>query len=131
MEFVYALNLSFFFLNADFEYFVSIYYFALFAREEEEEDYEEKIEQQLAQQDEDDVEKIKEESRKRRLAILEKYNKQKQLAQHTEAGPNNHEKGNSLLCLDSTLWYYFTFCCGCFCAIICFYYFDVLVLSMP
>ncbi|KAH7652902.1 Non-specific serine/threonine protein kinase protein [Dioscorea alata] len=61
-------------------------------REEDEEDYEEKIEQQLAQQDEDDVEKIKEESRKRRLAILEKYNKQKQLAQHTEAGSNNHEK---------------------------------------
>ncbi|KAJ0974909.1 hypothetical protein J5N97_016874 [Dioscorea zingiberensis] len=60
-------------------------------REEEEEDYQEKIEQQLAEQDEEDVEKIKEESRKRRLAILEKY-KPKQLQQHTEFGSSNNEK---------------------------------------
>ena len=129
MEFVYALNSSFVFLYSYVECCVSIYYFALFAREEDEEDYKEKIEQQLAQHDEDDVEKIKEESRKRRLAILEKY-KKKQLGKHTEAGPNNHGKGNYLLCLDNTSWYPFTFWCGCFCALIRFYCFDVPVLSM-
>ncbi|KAJ6849312.1 serine/threonine-protein kinase prpf4B isoform X1 [Iris pallida] len=53
-------------------------------REEDEEDYQEKIEQQLAKQDEEDPDKIKEESRKRRQAILEKY-KQIQPQQHVES----------------------------------------------
>ena len=63
-------------------------------READEEDYQERIEQQLAKQDEEDVDKIKEESRKRRQAILEKY-KQQQLQQHVESLSNDNEKGNS------------------------------------
>lgn len=63
-------------------------------REEDEEDYQERIEQQLAKQDEEDVDKIKEESRKRRQAILEKY-KQQQLQQHVESLSNDIDKGSS------------------------------------
>lgn len=63
-------------------------------REEDEEDYQERIEQQLAKQDEEDVDKIKEESRKRRQAILEKY-KQRQVQQHVESSSNDNVKGNS------------------------------------
>lgn len=39
-------------------------------------DYQEKIAVQLAEQEEDDLERIKEESRRRRQAILEKYKNQ-------------------------------------------------------
>ncbi|CAA0808997.1 Protein kinase superfamily protein [Striga hermonthica] len=46
--------------------------------EETEEDYQDKIAMQLAEQEEDDLERIKEESRKRRQAILEKYKNQHQ-----------------------------------------------------
>ncbi|KAL1553552.1 non-specific serine/threonine protein kinase [Salvia divinorum] len=42
------------------------------------EDYQEKIAVQLAEQEEDDLEKIKEESRRRRQAILEKYKNKQQ-----------------------------------------------------
>lgn len=45
--------------------------------EQEQEAYQERIELQLAEQEEDDLEKIKEESRRRRQAILEKYKSQK------------------------------------------------------
>ncbi|XP_020090646.1 serine/threonine-protein kinase prpf4B isoform X2 [Ananas comosus] len=61
-------------------------------REEEEEDYQEKIEQQLAKQEEEDVDKIKEESRKRRQAILEKYKQQQLQKQQPESLPSISEK---------------------------------------
>lgn len=49
----------------------------LVCREEvEQEDYQEKIVLQLAEQEEEDLNKIKEESRRRRQAILEKYKAQ-------------------------------------------------------
>eukprot|EP00252_Welwitschia_mirabilis_P011909 TRINITY_DN2648_c0_g1_i1.p1 TRINITY_DN2648_c0_g1~~TRINITY_DN2648_c0_g1_i1.p1 ORF type:complete len:1047 (+),score=254.89 TRINITY_DN2648_c0_g1_i1:971-4111(+) len=47
------------------------------AKEESQEEYQERVDMELAELEEDDVEKIKEESRKRRQAILEKYRKQK------------------------------------------------------
>lgn len=62
--------------------------------EEEEEDYQDKIEQQLAKQDEDDVDMIKNESRKRRQAILEKY-RQRQLRQ-VESSSDGNVNGNTL-----------------------------------
>lgn len=68
-------------------------------REEDEEDYQGRIEQQLAEQDEDDIEKIKEESRKRRQAILEKYKRQ-QNQQHPEPPPNTHMKAEELLLVE-------------------------------
>ncbi|KAL5995197.1 hypothetical protein ACLOJK_025255 [Asimina triloba] len=46
-------------------------------REEEEQEYNEKVALKLAQQEEEDIDRIKEESRKRRQAILEKYKQQK------------------------------------------------------
>ncbi|XP_047943642.1 serine/threonine-protein kinase prpf4B-like isoform X2 [Salvia hispanica] len=50
------------------------------------EDYQEKIAVQLAEQEEDDLERIKEESRRRRQAILEKYkNKQQKPETHLQA----------------------------------------------
>ncbi|KAK9114893.1 hypothetical protein Syun_021690 [Stephania yunnanensis] len=57
------------------------------------EDYEERVALKLAEQEEEDIDKIKEESRKRRQAILEKYKQnqlQKQAQQHTE-GPDKDE----------------------------------------
>ncbi|XP_074571552.1 uncharacterized protein LOC141828081 isoform X2 [Curcuma longa] len=57
-------------------------------REEEEDDYQERITQQLAKQDEEDADKIKEESRKRRQAILEKY-RQRQLQQVESSSDGN------------------------------------------
>ncbi|KAG6410333.1 hypothetical protein SASPL_128391 [Salvia splendens] len=49
------------------------------------EDYQEKIAVQLAEQEEDDLERIKEESRRRRQAILEKYkNKQQKPETHLQ-----------------------------------------------
>ncbi|XP_077236138.1 uncharacterized protein LOC143877796 [Tasmannia lanceolata] len=52
--------------------------------EDEQEDFQERIALKLAEQEEEDIEKIKEESRKRRQAILEKY-KQQQSQLHVEA----------------------------------------------
>ncbi|KAL6538942.1 hypothetical protein OROMI_025268 [Orobanche minor] len=46
--------------------------------DERQKDYEDKIVMQLAEQEEDDLERIKEESRRRRQAILEKYKNQYQ-----------------------------------------------------
>ncbi|CAK9205436.1 unnamed protein product, partial [Sphagnum troendelagicum] len=55
------------------------------AREEEnEEEYKERIELQLAAQEEDDLERIKEESRRRRQAILEKYKQLQQQKSNAE-----------------------------------------------
>ncbi|KAL8035204.1 hypothetical protein ABFX02_12G082200 [Erythranthe guttata] len=52
--------------------------------DDRQEDYQEKIETQLAEQEEDDLERIKEESRRRKQAILEKYkNKQQQNETHS------------------------------------------------
>lgn len=64
-----------------------------FVREEDEEDYQEKIEQQLAKQDDEDLDKIKEESRKRRQAILEKY-KLQQPQKLVESPSKDHDEGN-------------------------------------
>ncbi len=52
--------------------------------EENEEEYKERIELQLAAQEEDDVERIKEESRRRRQAILEKYKQLQQQKSNVE-----------------------------------------------
>lgn len=41
--------------------------------DDRQEDYQEKIVMQLAEQEEDELERVKEESRRRKLAILEKY----------------------------------------------------------
>lgn len=46
--------------------------------DDRQEDYQEKIAMQLAEQEDDDLERIKEESRRRRQAILEKYKNQHQ-----------------------------------------------------
>ncbi|KAG6471780.1 hypothetical protein ZIOFF_069226 [Zingiber officinale] len=67
-------------------------------REEEEDDYQERITQQLAKQDEEDVDKIKEESRKRRQAILEKY-RQRQL-QQVESSSDGNVNANDKATLD-------------------------------
>ena len=61
--------------------------------ENEQEDYQEKIVLRLAEQEEDDLERIKEESRRRREAILEKHRSQK-TQQHSEAKIEN--TGNSI-----------------------------------
>ncbi|KAF8391141.1 hypothetical protein HHK36_023442 [Tetracentron sinense] len=50
---------------------------------DEQEDYQERVALQLAEQEDEDLDRIKEESRKRREAILEKY-KQRQLPQKNE-----------------------------------------------
>ena len=42
----------------------------------EQKDYEERVELELAEQEEDDINRIKEESRRRREAILQKYKAQ-------------------------------------------------------
>ncbi|XP_051184807.1 uncharacterized protein [Lolium perenne] len=54
-------------------------------KEEDEEDYQEKIEQQLAMQEEDDPEKIKEEARRRKEAIMAKYRQQQMQKQQLES----------------------------------------------
>ncbi|KAH9314151.1 hypothetical protein KI387_022778, partial [Taxus chinensis] len=60
--------------------------------EENQEEYQERVALQLAEQEEDDVEKIKEESRKRRQAILEKYRQQKQQPGMNEQGEKEARK---------------------------------------
>ncbi|CAK9205497.1 unnamed protein product, partial [Sphagnum troendelagicum] len=57
---------------------------AQFKEEENEEEYKERIELQLAAQEEDDLERIKEESRCRRQAILEKYKQLQQQKSNAE-----------------------------------------------
>ncbi|XVF03418.1 hypothetical protein REPUB_Repub04eG0259600 [Reevesia pubescens] len=54
--------------------------------EEEQDDFEERIALKLAEQEEEELNRIKEESRKRRQAILEKY-KSQQLQQQTQSHP--------------------------------------------
>ena len=63
------------------------------------EDYQEKIAVQLAEQEEDDLERIKEESRRRRQAILEKYKNKQQK-------PETHLQGifNDNMCLPLLLF---------------------------
>lgn len=92
-------------------YFISIIIVLTFYidREEEEEDYQEKIEQQLAKQEEEDVDKIKEESRKRRQAILEKYKQQQLQKQQPESLPSISEKGISFLLLHNDSLFVDTF----------------------
>ncbi|XWS23259.1 hypothetical protein CRYUN_Cryun29cG0105900 [Craigia yunnanensis] len=64
--------------------------------EEEQDDYEERIELKLAEQEEEELGRIKEESRKRRQAILEKY-KSQQLQQQTESHPVDVNKDDGPL----------------------------------
>ncbi|KAJ4843162.1 hypothetical protein Tsubulata_018589 [Turnera subulata] len=60
--------------------------------EDDQDDFEERIALKLAQQEEEDVDKIKEESRKRMQAILEKYrNKQLQQQSETHSGEVNRD----------------------------------------
>src|SRR4051812_38928291 len=60
--------------------------------EDEQEDYEETVPLHLAEQEEEDLNRIKEESRRRRQAILEKY-KSQQSQQKTEPQSGDAEKG--------------------------------------
>ncbi|XP_043697400.1 serine/threonine-protein kinase prpf4B-like isoform X2 [Telopea speciosissima] len=67
--------------------------------EEAEEDYEDRVSLQLAEQEEDDVDRIKEESRKRRQAILEKYKQQQHQSPQQVEPPvqaSNKEETGSL-----------------------------------
>ncbi|KAM0875361.1 hypothetical protein ACQ4PT_036849 [Festuca glaucescens] len=61
-------------------------------KEEDEEDYQEKIEQQLAMQEEDDPEKIKEEARRRKEAIMAKYRQQQMQKQQLESLPKSNDE---------------------------------------
>lgn len=67
-------------------------------RDDEEEDYEERVMMELVEQEEEDIDKIKEESRKRRQAILEKYKPQQP---HLQSEPHSDDsvKGNPQLVL--------------------------------
>lgn len=59
--------------------------------EDEQDDLDEKVTLQFDEQEEEDLNRIKEESRRRREAILEKYKKQQH--QQAEQTPENGEKG--------------------------------------
>ncbi|KAF0889175.1 hypothetical protein E2562_022441 [Oryza meyeriana var. granulata] len=61
-------------------------------KEEDVEEYQEKIEQQLAMQDEDDPEKIKEEARRRKEAIMAKYRQQQLQKQQLESLPRSNDE---------------------------------------
>ncbi|XP_021911478.1 serine/threonine-protein kinase prp4-like, partial [Carica papaya] len=63
--------------------------------EAEQADFEESISLKLAEQEEEDLERIKEESRKRRQAILEKY-KHQQSQQQNESSAEEKEKDQGL-----------------------------------
>ncbi|KAG9136888.1 hypothetical protein Leryth_020614 [Lithospermum erythrorhizon] len=66
-----------------------------FRFEDEQEDYEERIVLKLAEQEDDDLDRIKEESRRRKLAILEKYKSQQsrqQEAVHEELTAEDHKE---------------------------------------
>lgn len=69
--------------------------------EENQEEYQERVALQLAEQEEDDIEKIKEESRKRRQAILEKYRQQKDQKQTNEQIEQNARKDGEIYGLDN------------------------------
>jgi hypothetical protein len=62
-----------------------------FRDEDDQDDFEERIALKLAEQEEDNLDRIKEESRKRRDAILEKYRNQ-QLQQLKESGSKDADK---------------------------------------
>ncbi|KAJ6322066.1 hypothetical protein OIU77_012031 [Salix suchowensis] len=64
--------------------------------EDDQDDFEERIALKLAEQEEDDLDRIKEESRKRRDAILEKYRNQ-QLQQLKESGLEDADKNKEML----------------------------------
>eukprot|EP00268_Persea_americana_P010321 TRINITY_DN141_c0_g1_i1.p1 TRINITY_DN141_c0_g1~~TRINITY_DN141_c0_g1_i1.p1 ORF type:complete len:1151 (+),score=273.84 TRINITY_DN141_c0_g1_i1:170-3622(+) len=59
-------------------------------RDDEEEDYEERVMMKLVEQEEEDIDRIKEESRKRRQAILEKYKPQQSQLQ---SEPHSDDSG--------------------------------------
>nr|CAB3466649.1 unnamed protein product [Digitaria exilis] len=61
-------------------------------KEEDEDEYQEKIEQQLAMQEEDDPEKIKEEARRRKEAIMAKYRQQQLQKQRMESIPSSYNE---------------------------------------
>ncbi|KAJ6350918.1 hypothetical protein OIU78_006938 [Salix suchowensis] len=63
--------------------------------EDDQDDFEERIALKLAEQEEDDLDRIKEESRKRRDAILEKYRNQ-QLQQLKESGLEDADKNKEM-----------------------------------
>lgn len=66
-----------------------------FCRDEvEQENYQERIVLQLAEHEEEEIDRIKEESRKRRQAILEKFKTQKSQQKHE---PNLQETGKLFL----------------------------------
>ncbi|KAF6147115.1 hypothetical protein GIB67_036834 [Kingdonia uniflora] len=63
--------------------------------EDEQDDFEEQVLLKLAEQEEEDIDKIQEESRKRREAILQKY-KQQQLQNQAEQ-PRTEENGSAII----------------------------------
>lgn len=64
--------------------------------EDDQDDFEERVALKLVEQEEEDLDRIKEESRKRRQAILEKY-KNQQLQQHSESNLADVEKDKKSL----------------------------------
>jgi serine/threonine-protein kinase PRP4 len=63
-----------------------------FRDEDEQDDFEKRMALKLAEQEEEDLNRIKEESRKRREAILEKYRNQ-HLQQQNESRSEDADKG--------------------------------------
>ena len=82
-------------------------------RDDEEEDYEERVMMKLVEQEEEDIDRIKEESRKRRQAILEKYKPQQSQLQ-SEPHSDDSGKGNPLLLLSQS-WVLCTLKGGIYC----------------
>ncbi|KAL6571006.1 hypothetical protein OROGR_000556 [Orobanche gracilis] len=70
--------------------------------DERQEDYQDKIVMQLAEQEEDDLERIKEESRRRRQAILEKYKSQCQQNDTPSQDMDKNQVGESSAQVAST-----------------------------
>lgn len=74
------------------------------SEEDEEQDLDESVVFEINEPEEEDVERIKEESRRRRQAILDKCKNQHQLEEQqeqvAEPQPGNSEKGISIVKLD-------------------------------
>ncbi|OMP06769.1 hypothetical protein COLO4_07904 [Corchorus olitorius] len=73
-------------------------------RDEEEQDNEDSIVLKLDEPEEDEINRIKEESRKRREAILEKY-KSQQAQEQSQSHPEDMNKGFLFLCFQFLIFY--------------------------
>lgn len=74
------------------------------SQEDEEQDLDEGVAFEINELEEEDVERIKEESRRRRQAIMEQYRNQHKLEEQQkevdEPQPDNSERGISIIRLD-------------------------------